>query len=99
MVELIEEVKLVANKDDRYTMYVFQNLETKKYIMCTRMPNWQVPDVQPGSIGFLKYAIVQAGEDYYNPQSGETSKFKYSNVYFVNFILKAEILHNNEIIL
>lgn len=99
MVELIEEVKLVANKDDRYTMYVFQNLETKKYIMCTRMPNWQVPDVQVGNIGFLKYAVVQAGDTYYDVITEEFSKFKYSNVYFINFILKTEILHNNEIIL
>lgn len=99
MVELIEEVKLVAVRESAYTVYVFQNTSTKKYIMCTRLPNWQVPSISPGDEGFLKYSIVQAGESYFNVKDNTTSKFLYSNVYFNNFILKTEILKNNELIL
>ncbi|MGV8961907.1 MAG: hypothetical protein ACOH2V_00820 [Candidatus Saccharimonadaceae bacterium] len=95
----IEEVKLLAVRGGSYTVYVFQNLKTDGYIMCTKLPNWQVPEITLGDTGFLEYQIVKAGESYYNLALEVSEIYKYSNVYFINFILRNEVLHNNEIIL
>lgn len=96
---VIEEVKLLAVREGTYTVYVFQNIETKYYIMCTRLPNWQVPSITIGDIGFLEYNSVKAGETYYNPQTQKDETYNYTNVYFINFIHRTDILQNNEIIL
>lgn len=95
----IAEVKLLAVREGTYTMYVFQQLDTKEYIMCTRLPNWRVPDVNIGDSGFLEYQSVKAGETYFNPKNETTVHYSYSNVYFLNFVQKTEILQNKEIIL
>lgn len=95
----IKEVKLLAVREGHYTIYVFKNLSTNNYIMCTRLPNWQVPQVSVGDTGFLEYQTVKAGEAYFNPSLGTSEVYKYSNVYFTNFILQNNILQNNEIIL
>ena len=79
-------------------MYVFKNLENNNYIMCTKLPNWQTPNVEINDEGFLKYQIVKAGEVYYDVETGESNIYKYSNVYFLNFIKKTEIV-NDTIIL
>lgn len=95
----IAEVKLVAIREGHYSVYVFFNLINSEYIMCTRLPNWQVPSISIGDIGFLQYQTVTAGEEYFNVETQQTTKYLYSNVYFINFILKNESLQNNEIIL
>lgn len=95
MVELIDEVKLMAVREGNYTMYVFQTIITKKFIMCTRMPNWQVPSVNIHDVGFLQYRIVKAGDEYYDPNLEKPIKYLYSNVYFMNFVIKSTVLHNN----
>lgn len=95
----VAEVKLLAIRDGTYTIYVFQNISTNEYIMCTRLPNWQTPNIQIGDIGFLEYEIVKAGEFYYDPIKQTDSQYLYSNIYFINFVLKTNILKNNEIIL
>ena len=56
--EYIKKVKLIAIRDGQYTVYVFQEVDTSEYIMCTRLPNWRVPDLELGTIGFLQYQIV-----------------------------------------
>lgn len=99
MVNHVEEVELKAVREGVYTMYVFQVLETKKYIMCTRLPNWQTPDIDIGDNGFLNYQIVKAGEEYYNPNTEELTKYQYSNIYFINFIKKSEVVNKNSIII
>lgn len=100
MVELIDEVILMAVREGNYTMYVFKSMVTNKFIMCTRMPNWQVPSINIHDVGFLQYKIVKSGDEYFNPTLGTTVKYLYSNVYFMNFIIKSTILqNNNEIIL
>jgi hypothetical protein len=94
---VVEKVKLIAIKDSYYTIYVFKKLEGEGYIMCTKLPNWQTPDVTLGSEGFLHYQNVKAGETYYNPATDKKETYKYSNIYFINFILETDI-SNNEII-
>lgn len=95
----IEQVKLLAIRDGTYTIYVFQNIIDKKYIMCTRLPNWQTPNVTVGDIGFLEYQEVKAGESYFDPKTEKEMKYLYSNVYFLNFVHSTNISQNNEIIL
>ena len=99
MVDKIELVKLLAVREGTYTVYVFQNLENREYIMCTRLPNWQVPEISIGDSGFLEYQIVTAGESYFSVAEEKMIQYFYSNVYFINFILKTDILKNDEIIL
>lgn len=95
----ISEVKLIALKEDIYSIYVFQDLNTKEFIMCTRLPNWQIPEIFIGNEGFLKYQYVKAGEEYYDPQEQKYRKYLYTNVYLINFILKTDIIKGEEIIL
>lgn len=99
MVDRVEEVKLLAIRDGAYTVYVFQNAETKALIMCTRPPNWQTDDVSVGEEGFLKYQVVKAGEEYYDPTTDTSIKYRYTNTYFINFVRKSEISKENNIIL
>jgi hypothetical protein len=98
MQECIKEVKLLAVRDGLYTVYVFQTLDTKEYIMCTKLPNWKVPEISIGDEGFLQYQIVQAGEEYFNVETQNMVKYNYSNIYFNNFILRTENINNDKII-
>ena len=95
---LISEAKLCALRESLYTIYVFQDVESREFIMCTRLPNWNIPKINIGDVGFLQYQIVQAGDEYFNPTTGEKNRFNYSNVYFNNFVLKSDI-NQQEIIL
>lgn len=96
MVESIIPAKLIAERQSAYTVYVFQNTETGDYIMCTRLPNWQTPEVFLNEEGFLQFQEVKAGEEYYDISQEKNIKYLYSNVYFKNFIKKSEFL-NSEI--
>ena len=99
MVDKVIEARLLAVREGVYTMYVFKNLEDSTYVMCTKLPNWQTPDVTVGDVGFLNYQIVKAGEEYYNPSTDETVKYSYSNIYFINFVQKSDIVKTNSIII
>ena len=90
MTEFVDEVKLLAVREGNYTVYVFRSNLTDKYIMCTRLPNWQSPKININDEGFLQYQIVKAGEEYFNPNTQEKIKFNYSNVYFNNFVKKSD---------
>ena len=96
--EYIKKVKLIAIRDGQYTVYVFQEVDTSEYIMCTRLPNWKVPNVELGDIGFLQYQIVNAGDEYITPM-GEKIYYKYANSYFINFVNNLDVIKNNEITL
>lgn len=98
MIELIKYVELLAIRESTYTIYVFQSIETLEYIMCTRLPNWQVPELNIKDRGFLQYQIVKAGDKYVTP-FGEEIYYRYSNIYFINFVNKTDDVNNKEIIL
>jgi hypothetical protein len=98
MVDSVKEVQLLAIKQGTYTNYVFKSITDSEYIMCTRLPNWQVPEINIGDKGFLHYQRVNAGEEYTTPD-GQKIVYKYSNVYFINFVLKSDVIVNKEIIL
>lgn len=95
----IELVQLLAVREGSYSVYVFQNVDSKEYIMCTRLPNWQTPNISIGDKGFLEYECVRAGESYFDVKTGQTTHYQYSNVYFINFVQNTNISQNNEIIL
>lgn len=95
---MIVSAKLLAVKEGSYTVYVFKNLDTNAYIMCTRLPNWQTSNLEIGNEGFLKYAEVVAGEKYFNPATNTEHVYNYSNVYFENFIQKSDIVNSNIIL-
>lgn len=97
MEKYIKEVELIAERESHYSIYVFKNLEQQEYIMCTRLPNWNSPDIQVGSTGFLEYHIVNAGDEYVTPDQ-EVIKYKYPNCYFINFVNKADKINKDEII-
>lgn len=99
MLSLIRHVKLLAIREDTYTMYVFQDLDNMEFIMCTRLPNWQTPNITIGSEGYLQYNIVTAGESYYHPDTDTNVKYNYTNSYYVNFVHKADKVSNEGIII
>ncbi len=90
--------KLIAVRNGAYSIYVFKNLESDNYVMCTRLPNWQTPDITIGDIGFLKYEEVVAGQSYFNPATQTSETYKYSNVYFENFVKESDIVNLNIIL-
>jgi hypothetical protein len=98
MLEIVVPAKLVAVRESTYSVFVFKNTDTNEFIMCTKLPNWQAPEIFIGDIGFLQLQIVKAGEEYFNTNTLEKTKFLYSNIYFKNFINKTENI-NSEIIL
>ena len=98
MVETVKYVELVAVREGVYTSYVFKDIKSYEYIMCAKPPNWQVPEINIGDKGFVSYQVVEAGDEYVTPD-GERKIYKYSSIYFLNFVNKTDVLKNKEIIL
>lgn len=73
-----------------YTTYVFKSLEEdapfgRRYIMCTRFPNWQEPEIDIDEVGYLSFKEVIAGVDeWFDGQSFHP--YNYSNLIFVKFV-------------
>ena len=99
MLSLIRHVKLLAIRENTYTMYVFQDLDNREFIMCTKLPNWQTPDISVGAEGYVQYNVVKAGDVYYNPLTDTEVKYNYTNSYYVNFVHKSEKINNEGIII
>lgn len=97
--EKIIHVKLLASKMDVYSLYVFKNLDTNDFIMCTKLPNWELPTIQIGEKGFLKHKSVIAGEKYFNPTTETEEVYKYTNIYLIAFIKETDIITNNNTII
>lgn len=78
--------ELLAYKENNsYITYVFRNLDTNGYEMCTRLPNWDCQFLKIGDTGYIKTKFVQAGKDTWF--DGEKEIFyKYTNIYFENFV-------------
>lgn len=55
--------------------------------MCTKLPNWGAKyNLSIGDSGFLTLQEFQAGENYYDRNTGQTKTISFSNVYFKEFI-------------
>lgn len=79
---------MYAVREGTYTMYVFKNLSNSEFLMCTRLPHWQTPNIDIGEKGFLSYRDVKAGQTYFNPNTEQDEYYRYSNRYFINFVHK-----------
>lgn len=96
---MVIKARLLAVRNDHYTNYVFENLTEGGFIMCTRLPNWQTPNVEIGDIGFLDYNYIKAGDTYYNPTTNTNDKYRYTNNYFINFVKEEKNIKKDSIIL
>lgn len=86
MIKQTIKATLVAKKDGIYTVYVFQD-ESGQYYMCTKLPNWGTEyNLQIGDSGFVTIEQVEAGESYYDRNTEQTVTYKFSNIYFKDFI-------------
>ena len=94
----VEKVQLVSSRSGNYTIYVFKKENSDEFIMCTKPPNWKTPEIFIGDKGYVKYEEVTAGNHYTTPD-GETNKYKYSAVYFLDFILDNNTVKEKELIL
>lgn len=79
------EAEFICKREGWYSNYVFKNLEDDTYIMCTVLPNWEVPPLLSGDTGFLTYCYVEAGQEY-TDSSLKTRKYRYTKNYFKDFI-------------
>lgn len=90
--------QLVASEADGmgYITYVFKTLEPNapfghKYIMLTRVRNWEHRNLEIGEIGYVTYEEVEAGKDtYYDRMTDSMVKYNYTNIYFIKFVEKKE---------
>lgn len=82
----VREVELLAIREGTYTIYVFKDLNTSEFLMCTRLPRWQTPDITIGEKGFLNYKDVKAGETYFNTETETNEYYNYTNRYYMNFV-------------
>lgn len=91
--------KLVAKLDNQYTSMVFQNLDEPdnsllRYITVTKLPNWSGKMPEIGNVGFLECEYVNAGDEYYQRNTGSKELYKYNQCYFLNFIEDKEKVNN-----
>ena len=94
----IHRVKVLAKREDQYSLFVFKDLESNELIMCTKLPNWNMPNLEVGEIGFIKLEKVSAGENFYNPDDGSEGTYRYNNVYLHNFVRESDIMESNIIL-
>jgi len=88
--------QLVAKKTGIYTVYIFKNLDTDRYLACTKCPNWNTSEIDIGQQGFLTYKFVEAGKDsWINKETGEYISYQYSANYFLEFIPSSHVIANN----
>lgn len=84
--DLTIKAKLVAKKSGIFTLLVFEDLTSGKFIMCTVLNNWDVGYIPINSEGYLTYEEAKAGETYYRAKTEEKSQYKYSQTYFKQFV-------------
>lgn len=97
MQEHIVEVKVVAKRSGHYTNLVFQVLKNSdEFIICTVLPNWGIPEINVGDIGFLQYNIIRPGDEYLDIETGEIKLYRYRQNYVNNFILSSEIKNKQQ---
>lgn len=96
---MVIKAKLLALREDqKYIIYVFQNLNDNSYVMCTRLPNWESPLVNINDIGYLNYKDVIGGEsEWYHKETEKKYKYGFDNTYFINFIPYVEKRELNNI--
>lgn len=93
--------QVVATQPGQYTMYVFKNLDEKdnsllRYFTVTQAPNWNIPALEIGEIGFVECEYVNAGDSYYQVSTGEKQTYNYTVCYMLNFIKEQPKITNKD---
>lgn len=81
--------ELVAYKEglDGYNRYVFRDLIDDHFVMVTGLPNWNLPFIDIGDRGYMKYQEAVAGVDsWYNTETCEYVPYKTDNSYILDWI-------------
>lgn len=87
------KAKFICKKEGFYSNYVFQDVDNFEYIMCTVLPNWEIPIIKQDDIGFLSFEKAVKGEIYLD-KNLESKQYKYSKFYFKDFIKEVPNLEN-----
>jgi hypothetical protein len=85
--------KLIAKKEEPgdYTVLVFLDLDSRRYLMCTKLPQWNTKTPSIDDIGFLQYREFIAGQDtWFNSTTGDQIPYNYTGLYFWDFVMKEE---------
>lgn len=78
-------VKLIQKKEGFYTIYVFQK-DNGDYVMCTKLPNWGVYNINKEDTGFLTVTFAKAGEEYFERSTNQKKIYQFDQCYFKEFI-------------
>ena len=68
-----------------YTTYVFRDLESDRYIMCVKFPNWNQSVINIGDTGFLRVRYVEEGKDEWYDGT-DLIKYKNTDIIFLKFV-------------
>lgn len=93
LVDLTIKAKFICKRVGIYSNYVFQDVDNSEYIMCTVLPNWEIPVINSEDIGFLTFEKAVRGETYLDKNLQE-HQYKYSKYYFKDFIKELPNLEN-----
>lgn len=89
---------MAKSESEGYTKYVFQDLVTMKFIMCTRCPNWN-GSVELLQEGYLSYMFVQAGKDtWYSNRDNKYYAYQHTANYFQDFVPITHVLSNGFVV-
>ena len=93
--------RVVAIKDELYTSYVFRNFDEQdnslmRYVTVVKCPNWMGTSPQLNDVGYVEYEYVEAGDTYFDRNSGNSSIYNYTSCYFINFIKENEKIECKE---
>jgi len=81
--------------DEGYTTYVFENLNTGDFVMCSRCPNWRGDEPRVMQDGYVEFKDVKGGVDtYFEASSGQHKFYQYTATYFLNFVPITHVLKN-----
>lgn len=91
------QAKLIAFKEELggYITYVFQDVHTGKYIMCTKFVNWNSAPLRLWTRGYLTYKEIIAGRDtWYDAVSDSFQRYRFEGFQFINFVPQPEMTNN-----
>lgn len=84
------EMVAYREEPDGYTHYVFKNLVTLNYCMVTKLPNWDLPFIKIGDIGYMKYMEAVAGQDtWWDALNERNVPYKTDGAYMLNWIFSS----------
>lgn len=101
MKTFIEKVQVIAKytPDIGYSTYVFKRHNFNSYLMCTAFPNWELPTIIIGDIGYIKYREVEAGKDFwYDFEENKMIPYKTTDCHLLQFVPETknlDLLQNN----